>query len=374
MKFDELLCDGRLGQFGRYQKCRLDENDTLFETNYSSIPWAYRGDGQCGRVNVRTGVRTDCTDGGYVWSEEKTSALQQRSYNRCSIAAPPLVRYCPVGRRTSVELTGPSRRQLTGNIIELFFTFGTVLLGVMAYAIRNWQHLQLAVSLPGLAFLSYYWILPESPRWLLSVNRRDEAISIIRTMARVNRVELKEEWIQALNELIGLLFEIRSNSKSLPSSLPRVPHSSNESTHYTNGSIFTEWYNLNCTRFHSHRFVVSIAFPVPTRIFRLVHRHHHSSDVRQRSRHSRLLCHLLARHRMLLHTHPLDSRWPIGHVLTVWRYRVTVCEHVFGETTQDTDETHVVGSGHNISKQHASRIRVVVSDLGRLHVTVARDY
>ena len=41
----------------------------------------------------------------------------------------------------------------------------------VAYFIRDWQPLQLAISIPSLLLLSYYWFIPESPRWLLSVNR-----------------------------------------------------------------------------------------------------------------------------------------------------------------------------------------------------------
>ena len=41
----------------------------------------------------------------------------------------------------------------------------------VAYFIRDWEALQLSISLPSLALVSYYWFIPESPRWLISVNR-----------------------------------------------------------------------------------------------------------------------------------------------------------------------------------------------------------
>jgi hypothetical protein len=56
-----------------------------------------------------------------------------------------------------VELTGPGKRVLTGQLIELCFTAGIVIVGGLAYFVRNWQYLQLAISLPGLLFISYYW-------------------------------------------------------------------------------------------------------------------------------------------------------------------------------------------------------------------------
>lgn len=33
----------------------------------------------------------------------------------------------------------------------------------------------------------YYWLVPESPRWLLSVNQVDSARRVIEKIARINR-------------------------------------------------------------------------------------------------------------------------------------------------------------------------------------------
>ena len=56
-----------------------------------------------------------------------------------------------------VEITGPARRELSGMIIEFFWSIGMIVIVPIAYFIRNWRHLQLAVSLPGLVFAVYYW-------------------------------------------------------------------------------------------------------------------------------------------------------------------------------------------------------------------------
>lgn len=58
---------------------------------------------------------------------------------------------------TGVEITGPEKRTISGNVIELFFTAGMILLGFVAYLVRNWQHLNLIVSLPGFVFMAGYW-------------------------------------------------------------------------------------------------------------------------------------------------------------------------------------------------------------------------
>jgi hypothetical protein len=45
---------------------------------------------------------------------------------------------------------------------------------------------------------SYYWIIPESPRWLLSKNRIDEAEEIVQTMARVNGKKVSKNFLREM--------------------------------------------------------------------------------------------------------------------------------------------------------------------------------
>lgn len=54
------------------------------------------------------------------------------------------------------------------------------------YLLRHWFTLSLATSVPFVLLFSYYWIIPESPRWLLSKNRIDEAEVIVQRMAKIN--------------------------------------------------------------------------------------------------------------------------------------------------------------------------------------------
>ncbi|XP_067674872.1 organic cation transporter protein-like [Haliotis asinina] len=89
-----------------------------------------------------------------------------------------------------VELVGPSKRVLAGIVIELFWCLGLFILGAVAYGIRNWQHLQLVLSVPSVLLLLLWWFIPESPRWLLSRGRDAEAEEIIRKAAEVNGVDL----------------------------------------------------------------------------------------------------------------------------------------------------------------------------------------
>ncbi|XP_046583398.1 organic cation transporter protein-like [Haliotis rubra] len=89
-----------------------------------------------------------------------------------------------------MELVGPSKRVLAGIVIELFWCLGLFILGALAYALRDWQHLQLVVSVPPVLMLFMWWFIPESARWLLSRGRDAEAEQIIRKAAEVNGVDL----------------------------------------------------------------------------------------------------------------------------------------------------------------------------------------
>lgn len=55
------------------------------------------------------------------------------------------------------EWTGSKQRMLAGIITDYFFGFGYILLAGVAYLIRDWRKLQLAISAPGFLFIVYIW-------------------------------------------------------------------------------------------------------------------------------------------------------------------------------------------------------------------------
>ncbi|XP_050391448.1 organic cation transporter protein [Patella vulgata] len=89
-----------------------------------------------------------------------------------------------------LELVGPSKRTIAGMVIMVFWAIGLFVLTICAYLIRNWKTLTLVTSVPAIFFLSYWWLIPESARWLLSKGRNEEAEEIIRKAAKVNNTEL----------------------------------------------------------------------------------------------------------------------------------------------------------------------------------------
>lgn len=86
-----------------------------------------------------------------------------------------------------VELSGKSFRPYLVGLSEVSYVTGYMTLPIIAYFIRDWRTLQLVTSLPWLFVGFYYWLIPESPRWLISVGRKNEAIKILTYIATKNK-------------------------------------------------------------------------------------------------------------------------------------------------------------------------------------------
>ena len=91
------------------------------------------------------------------------------------------------------ELVGPSKRGIFGLTLQASFALGIVVLSLVASQVQHWRHLTLLISILGLPFLLYHWIIPESPRWLLSQNRPYEAVKILDDIAKGNGTSLSEK-------------------------------------------------------------------------------------------------------------------------------------------------------------------------------------
>ncbi|XP_066294742.1 organic cation transporter protein-like [Branchiostoma lanceolatum] len=93
----------------------------------------------------------------------------------------------------AIEVVGPSKRNAVGMAVTLSFGVGFFVLCLLAYFLRTWRNLQLVQGLIMTPLLCYWWVLPESPRWLISNKRVKSARDVLRRAARVNDVTIPDD-------------------------------------------------------------------------------------------------------------------------------------------------------------------------------------
>ncbi|RVE42199.1 hypothetical protein evm_013148 [Chilo suppressalis] len=98
----------------------------------------------------------------------------------------------------AAEMVGPKYRVLTSATSSSMFAVGQVILGATSWLIPSWRYLLLALNIPCFLMLSYYWILPESVRWLLSKEKFEEARVVLKKVAKVNGKQISEKSMEAL--------------------------------------------------------------------------------------------------------------------------------------------------------------------------------
>ncbi|XP_055889221.1 organic cation transporter protein-like [Biomphalaria glabrata] len=100
----------------------------------------------------------------------------------------------------STELVGPRYRVFAGFVSQSFYSIGFMTLAGMAYLIREWRYLEMAITFPVILFSLYWWFLPESIRWLLSHGKDVEAEKVITRAAKENGVEIDKNIFKSLKE------------------------------------------------------------------------------------------------------------------------------------------------------------------------------
>lgn len=102
------------------------------------------------------------------------------------------------------EYVGKSYWAFTGTLTSMCFAVGISLFGALGYLIRPWRTLATAANTSGVFFLLLSLILPESPRWLYSQGRTEEAEEVLHLMAVRNGSPVKNLRLYRIGAKPGL--------------------------------------------------------------------------------------------------------------------------------------------------------------------------
>ncbi len=92
-----------------------------------------------------------------------------------------------------VELTAGKWRAFQNYLfVSNAWDGGVILLAVLVYFCRNMKTLEMVIAFSNIPFLLAWFLMQESPRWLLSKGRKKRARKIIKTITRINRRPLEK--------------------------------------------------------------------------------------------------------------------------------------------------------------------------------------
>ena len=113
-----------------------------------------------------------------------------------------------------MELFGPMHRAVPGGLYWASFSIGFMALSGVAFFIRDFQSLQLVLAVPMFLTVSYIFLVPESPRWLITQRRQVDAMKIFNRIAKINKKINKNEHLpESLISAISITKRREINSK-----------------------------------------------------------------------------------------------------------------------------------------------------------------
>ncbi|XP_044739758.1 organic cation transporter protein-like [Chrysoperla carnea] len=93
-----------------------------------------------------------------------------------------------------IELVGPAYRLTAATSYNVCMSLGEIILGTVAWYVNSWRTLLRVLYIPGLIAISYWWIIPESIRWLICMKKFDEIYIILGKMSKQNNRPLPENY------------------------------------------------------------------------------------------------------------------------------------------------------------------------------------
>lgn len=93
--------------------------------------------------------------------------------------------------RSVTDITGGKYRTSITCLYENFWSIGVIILPGIAYLFPDWTIIYLNITFPTFAYIILWFIIPDSPRWLIRRGKVEETKKVLLQCVRVNRHEYK---------------------------------------------------------------------------------------------------------------------------------------------------------------------------------------
>ncbi|CAG9135574.1 unnamed protein product [Plutella xylostella] len=105
---------------------------------------------------------------------------------------------CSPAFMLAVEIVSVRDRAKYYMVTQLGFQIGNFMLVLVAWLFPYYRTLLRVIYAPLLLFILYAYFIDESPRWLLTKEKKKEAVSILEKAAKKNNIILEKSWLENL--------------------------------------------------------------------------------------------------------------------------------------------------------------------------------
>lgn len=85
------------------------------------------------------------------------------------------------------DIISPPYIQLILPLFDTFWSFGEIILSLIAYLVPTWREVYFAISFPTLGYIALWFFIPDSPRWHLRKGNLSHALKILTNGAEINK-------------------------------------------------------------------------------------------------------------------------------------------------------------------------------------------
>ncbi|BET00613.1 Hypothetical protein NTJ_13429 [Nesidiocoris tenuis] len=89
-----------------------------------------------------------------------------------------------------IEIAGGKWKDLLSTVYMYSYSLGYMSLHVIGNFFKNWVYLQYSITLVAIFLISVWWLVPESPRWLLTMQKLPRLMVVLETASDYNRKPL----------------------------------------------------------------------------------------------------------------------------------------------------------------------------------------